>query len=239
MDRVTYLGHSGFAVELPSAILVFDCSTDSSHSLKKMFEKASGKPVVFFVSHYFRRHGDTAIYEMAQNHRRYYVVSNDVDAMSIPSGLDVQGMSPGDYFEDIPGVKSVKAYKTTAKGVCYYVETADGPTIFHAGDLNDWQDEPDKRAQQKESAEFTTIVNRIAEEHPAVDVAFFPVDVRQGDDFARGAREFLKAVKVTDFFPMHFDGDYKEACNAESYITPDTTCHCMHDPGQSIDISRR
>lgn len=237
MYRVTYLEHNGFAVELSSAILVFDYIRDPSHALRRILAKAPDKPVVFFISHYHRMNADSSFYEIAQSHNRTYVISNDVKAEYIPDGLAVQGMSAGDYVENLPGVKSVKAYRSTGKGVSFYVVTADGPTIFHAGDLNDWQDEPNKRTQDHESAEFQEIIRHLAEEHPTVDTAFFAVDVRQGTDFARGAREFLQTIKVKDFFPMHFDGDYREACNSESYLSPGTMCHCLHDPGQSIDLS--
>lgn len=237
MNRVTYLEHSGFAVELPTVILVFDYIRDPSHALKKMLDKAPDKPVIFFVSHNHPSHYDNSIYEIAQSHPREFVMSNDVPAKDIPDTLDVQGMSATDYIEGIPGLKSVKAYRSTGKGVSFYVETEDGPTIFHAGELNDWQHEPDKKAQDKESAKFVEIIRYIASEHPQVDTAFFPVDVRQGNDFARGAREFLQTIKVKDFFPMHFDGDYRKACNSESYLSPGTMCHCLHEPGQSIDLS--
>lgn len=39
------------------------------------------------------------IYEIAQNHKRLYVMANDVPADQIPSTLQVAGMSAGDITE--------------------------------------------------------------------------------------------------------------------------------------------
>ncbi len=84
---------------------------------------------------------------------------------------------------------------------------------------------------------FKKILNRIASENEKINIAMFPVDVRQGSDFARGAKLFLKAIKVDDFFPMHFGGDYKEACDFSEYAeSPETTFHCLHKPGETVEL---
>lgn len=240
MNRITYLSHSGFAVTTSDVILVFDYERDPSHALHRILEQNPDTPVVFFVSHRHQDHYNKSIFELAQNHKRVYVLSNDVPARDVPTTLAVQGMSAGDYVENLPGGISVKAYASTDEGVSFFVTTGEGETIFHAGDLNDWhwQDESTEREVAKADADFRKIVNRIASEHAAMDVAMFPVDVRQGNDFARGARIFLEEINVKDFFPMHFDGDYKLACNSESYCPERTKCHCLHEPGQSIDLSK-
>lgn len=240
MNRITYLEHSGFAVTLPSVIMVFDYMRDPSHALHRILEQNPDKPVVFFVSHSHHDHFNKSIFELAQSHKRVYVMANEVPAQNIPSTLAVQGMSPGDYVEGLPGIKSVKAYGSTDRGVSFYVESEDGPTYFHAGDLNDWhwQDESTPKEVEKADNDFKKIVNRIASEHPEIDVVMFPVDVRQGNDFARGARIFMECIKVGDFFPMHFDGDYRVACDSESYLSVGTGFHCLHEPGESIELMR-
>lgn len=239
MIKVTYLDHSGFAVTLPKAILVFDYFRDPSHSLNKILGDYPALPVVFFASHRHPDHHTPSIYETAQNHRRVYVLSNDIKAKNIPTTLEVQGMSAGDYVENLPGDISVKAYPSTDEGVSFLVTLADGKKIFHAGDLNDWhwQDESTFREVEQASMQFRKILKRIADENPVIDIAFFPVDPRQGSDFERGAREFLGAVKVENFFPMHFDGKYQEACNFAAYNTGGVArCYCLHHPGHSVEI---
>lgn len=240
MTKITYLEHSGFAITLPEAILVFDYYRDPSHALHKILEANPDKQVVFFVSHQHADHYNTGIFELAQNHRRTYVVSNDVPARTIPSQLAVAGMSAGDTIEGLPGDMTVKAYPSTDTGVSFMVTTKDGKKIFHAGDLNDWhwQDESTFKEVEQANDHFKSILNRIASENPSIDIAMFPVDARQGSDYARGARLFLEAIKVKDFFPMHFGADRDEACRFDEYARPDTgKCHCLCRPGESVELS--
>lgn len=238
MNRVTFLDHSGFIVTTDDAVMVFDYYRDPAHALKHVLDNNENKPVVFFVTHHHPDHYSKSIYELAQNHKRIYVLSNDVYPQNVPSDLAVAGMSKGDIIEDLPGIKSVKAYGSTDEGVSFMVTTTSGETIFHAGDLNDWhwQDEASMKEVEKADGQFRVAVNRIASEVPSVDIAFFPVDVRLGSDYARGARVFLQSIKVRDFFPMHFSGDYHKACDFSSYETPGTECHCLHTPGESIEL---
>ncbi|MDE7388434.1 MAG: MBL fold metallo-hydrolase [Muribaculaceae bacterium] len=239
MIKVTYLDHSGFAITTEDAILVFDFLRDPSHALHKLLKENPTLPVTFFVSHHHPDHFNADIFEMAQDHKRTYVISNDELPQNIPSTLRVAGMSPGDVIEDIPGASRVKAYGSTDVGVSYFVTLTDGHTVFHAGDLNlwHWRDENTPAAAVRATADFTKVLNRIESEVSAIDIAMFPVDPRQGTDFAEGARLFTNGIRVANFFPMHFWGEYKEACLFSSYIeAPSTAAHCLHSPGESIEL---
>lgn len=240
MTKVTYLDHSGFAITLDDAILVFDYYRDPAHALHKILSHNPEKPVTFFSTHRHPDHYNPAIFEIAQNRRRTYILSNDIPAQKIPTTLNVQGMSPGDVVENIPGCVRVKAYGSTDVGLSFFVAITSGETIFHAGDLNlwHWKDEYTDRQQMRASQKFDEILNRIKSEVSAVDIAMFPVDPRQGTDFAEGAHRFLKAVSVRHFFPMHFWGDYEEACDFPAYADSQSTdYHCLHVPGTSVDLT--
>ena len=179
------------------------------------------------------------IFNLAQNHERVYVLSNDIVIQQLHKGVSVAAMSKGDVLEDLPGGIKVKAFGSTDEGISFMVTTADGTTIFHAGDLNDWhwKDSSTEREVQKAENDFKVIVNRIKSEFPAIDIAMFPVDPRQGSDFARGATIFLEEIKVKDFFPMHFQGEHSEACDFALYVPADaTSCHCLATPGESITL---
>lgn len=239
MTKVTYLDHSGFAITTADSILVFDYYRDPAHALHRLLEENPSKAVTFFASHHHPDHFNPDIFEIAQNHKRTYVLSNDISARLIPSNLNVQGMSHGDVVEDLPGAKRVVAYGSTDQGVSFMVTTTDGTTIFHAGDLNlwHWKDENTPKEVVKASKAFDHVLNEIASEVPTVKIAMFPVDPRQGTDFAEGAHRFLQRVKVDYFFPMHFWGMYKEACAFPATTdSPSTHYECLHTPGSSVTI---
>lgn len=239
--KVTYLANSGFMVEYPTVTLVFDYMADPAHSVKKALENRPDIPVIFLVTHNHADHFNTDIFNLGQSHRRLYILSNDIPSREIHEDMPIDWMSAGDTIEDLPAGLKVQAFGSTDKGVSYVVTMPDGAKIFHAGDLNFWHWKEENTASQvrKEEQKFATEVNRIAAEVPAVDMAFFPVDVRQGLDCAAGAEQFLQAVRVANFFPMHFKGDYQVACDFKAYQLPDdvrqrTTMYCLHRPGEHV-----
>lgn len=226
-------------VTLKDVILVFDYLHDPSHSLKRELEHCD-KPVIFFISHSLvnNNHFNPGTFEIAQNHKRIYVVSNSLPAKYIPSTLDVAGMSRGDRIDSLPGNISVYAYGAENHDVSFVVSTLEG-TIFHAGNLNIWDmpDETGKQAYEKNLENFTSIVNRIAEDFPELDAVMMNVDPRISLDYAQGARELCQKIKVKDFFPMDIDGDSKEACDFMSYLPKTTQGHCLKDPGESVTLA--
>lgn len=241
--NVTFLENSGFMVEFPRIILVFDYMADPAHKVKKALEHHPDKPVIFFVTHNHSDHFNTDIFNLGQSHRRLYVLSNDIPTREIHDDMPIDWMSAGDIIENLPEGIKVEAFGSTDAGVSYLVTMADGFRIFHAGDLNNWNwdQENTEREIHKAREEFTVIVDRIAAACPAVDVAFFPVDTRLGANCAAGAEQFLTAVKTADFFPMHFKGSYETACDFAAYRLPDavrarTAMHCLHKPGESVEI---
>ena len=216
MITVTYLDHSGFAISTPEAVMIFDYYKDPDKKLEKALKGAEGKEVIFFVSHHHPDHFNTSIFELAQEYKRTYVLSNDIFSKVVPQkGLSVAWMSAGDAIDSIPGIRQVKAYGSTDAGVSYAITLPDGSVIFHAGDLNDWHwsDESTPREVAKAEEKFTEI--------------------------AKGATEFLKKIKVDNFFPMHFWGEPQKACDFTSYVPAgsQTKCHCLDRPGMTVEIA--
>ena len=239
MIKVTYLNNSGFVITASGVIMVFDYYKDPSNSLHKILEANQDAPVVFLVSHHHPDHYNKSIFDLAQNHKRVYILSNDILGKNLPGSEQIVGVSPGDVIYRLPADISVRAYGSTDVGVSFLVTLNDGTTIFHAGDLNDWhwKDTSTEREVQKAENDFKKILNRIAEENPHINIALFPVDARIGSDFARGAQLFLSAIKVDNFFPMHFHDASKEACDFSQYIGDSkAVCHCLHAPGKSAEI---
>jgi hypothetical protein len=111
-------------------------------------------------------------------------------------------MAPGDTvrFSD---ELTVTAFDSTDLGVSFLADFC-GIRIFHAGDLNfwHWREESTMQEIEEADAEFHKAVIPISRE--SIDVAFFPVDPRQGAMFEAGANYFILSVKPRILIPMHY-----------------------------------
>lgn len=126
-----------------------------------------------------------------------YLVSSDM-----PVGTRGKRMAPGDRIELEEGV-SVTAFDSTDLGVSFLLNLH-GHTFFHAGDLNfwHWREESTLKEIEEAEQEFRTAVKPLTGEE--IDVAFFPVDPRQGPMFEAGANYFILQVKPRLLIPMHY-----------------------------------
>lgn len=124
-------------------------------------------------------------------------------ALTFPNRIAACAWPPGD--ERGFGALTVHAYGSTDEGVSFYVNFA-GITLFHAGDLNLWHWRDESSITEIEAAEraFYDCVAPIPKQK--IDVAFFPVDPRQGSMYDAGAGYFIMTVKPKFFIPMHFQG---------------------------------
>ncbi len=181
--QVTKLERSGYMVEYPDFILVFDYTRDQEHHVEKTLRHHPDKPVVFFVTHNHRHTFDTDIFNMAQSHRRVYVLSNDIPTREIHDDMPIDWMSAGDRIEDVANMDiKVEAVEVGGAGVGYYVTTADS-TIFYGGALGEETD--------RERTEV--LIQRFATEHPSVALAIVGQSV--ADTFAAK----VASTKVCDY----------------------------------------
>lgn len=237
MYKVTYLDRSGFIVVNNEAILVFDYYSDPSHALHRTLENNPEKPVIFFVNYHVGAHLNKSIFELAQNHQRTYVMSNDVYPQNVPDTLSVAGMSKGDIIEGLPGDIKVKAYGTSGKGVAFLVTDKKKKNIFHAGALDDPQVvEKIKEEKADSQCSVGVAVNRIAEEVNVIDIAFLPADTDTTSHVARHALQFLNEIKVANLFPIHLGSGNKETSDFKAYEVNGTTVHYLREPGQSLTL---
>lgn len=236
--RVTYLDHSGFAIERDEVILVFDYYRDPSESLTRILRNSPDKPVVFMVSHHHEDHFNPVIFNMAQNHKRVYVLSNDIKGNPLNDKLPIAWIEAGDTLTDLPGDMSVRAFGSTDAGVSYLVTFKNGEKCFHAGDFNywHWQDESTVPEVKDAYNRFVKEMQHIMSAIDKIDIVFFPVDPRQGQDYAAGARLFMENIKVGHFFPMHFWKNADAARCFEDYGTDNTECHALTQPGESAEV---
>ena len=219
MITVTFLGHSGFLAELPSVALLFDWTEGELPSLPE------DKPLYVFVSHAHPDHFDPKIFALDQwkgevlddvdggNRDIYFLLGHGIT-------LDVRrlqrwGISPetagkarvrkGGQSLSLPRAE-IETLSSTDEGVAFLV-TADGLTLFHAGDLNWWHWEGEDTAWNRNmEVNFKRYTEPL--EGREIDLAMLPLDPRLGEDGFRGPQYLLETAEIRRFLPMHQWGDF-------------------------------
>lgn len=197
---IYYLENSGFAVETPEHLLVFDYIRDGGEV--KLGEKVRHKNTLVFVSHGHADHYNPHIWSWREaNPKIRYILSSDVQE----NGPDISRMSPLQRLSFADA--EVATYDSTDLGVSFVV-TTDGFTIFYAGDLNWWHWKEESTAEEVRQSEILFMQALAPLVGQDIDIAFFPVDPRLGSEFALGPQRFLDLVKPRLFVPMHFGENY-------------------------------
>lgn len=203
MMRVTFLDHSGFFVELPSVTLLFDWWKGELPALRP------GIPLLVFASHQHDDHFNPSIFSLDA---AAFLLGKDIK----PRRLERKGVAPealakcrflggNETAAPLPGI-TVETLPSTDEGVAFFV-TADGQTIFHAGDLNWWHWEgEDPGWNRNMEANFLRYTEPLRNRH--IDLALLPLDPRLGKDGFRGPKHFLETAHIQHFIPMHQWGDF-------------------------------
>lgn len=228
---VEYLGGSGFLVTIGETGFLFDASEHGADRriLPEKEALAAYKKLYVFVSHRHDDHFSESIYNLC-GEDAVYIVGFDV-----PQPHRGVRMQPGE--KQGFGNVEVEAFGSTDEGVSFLVEYA-GIRIFHAGDLNLWHWRDESSITEIEAAEkaFYDCVAPIPQEK--IDLAFFPVDPRQGSMYDAGAGYFVMTVKPRIMIPMHFQGRGDVALRfALTAETKHTKVVALEMPGDTIDLS--
>mgnify|MGYP001624047880 FL=1 len=205
MVKVTYLGHSGFLAELPEALLLFD------YYIGSLPELPADKPLYVFVSHRHGDHFNPAIFRLTEKYGQVtFFLSHDIRLT--PAHMErwgigredegkIRSLKPRENYR-VPGLGTVETLKSTDEGVAFLV-TVNETVLYHAGDLNWWLWKgEDKGWLGNMTANFKREIARIAGRR--IDLAFLPLDDRQGEYFYKGMDWFLRSCRVRYAFPMHF-----------------------------------
>ena len=200
--EITHYYHSGFSVGCDDTLLVFDYwrgeEGELTEDMQLTPEDIRGfAHVVVFISHEHPDHLDPVVFSWREFTDVSYVVSSDM-----PVGVRGKRMAPGDTYSPAEGVQ-ITAFDSTDLGVSFLVDFR-GVRFFHAGDLNfwHWREESTMKEIEEADAEFRKAVSPLSRE--SVDVAFFPVDPRQGSMYEAGANYFILSVKPRVLIPMHY-----------------------------------
>lgn len=194
--QVTYLGVSGFLIELKNKYLVFDYFEKGEYDGKVYEqhridpEKLKDKPVCVFCSHSHFDHYNLEVNKKWVKHKNVTFVLGEIGA-KLPQTISMRAHQS----MQVDDIKVVTA-RATDEGVCFLV-FVDGLTIYHGGDHTDWRDMKDEYERQ---------IDFLSEYTQKVDVAFAPVCnffSRTNQGITDAAIHLTQKLGVKNFVPMH------------------------------------
>lgn len=202
---ITYLGHSGFLLELKTIYCLFDYYSGQIPKLNP------DKDLYIFVSHAHHDHYNRDIWLIRKSHPAVkYIVSQDVPLSAGQkqklglSNIDdkIIWRVKADESHQLSSELWVKTLLSTDEGVAFIVNY-NKQTIFHAGDLNLWTwTGDDQEINAGRLSRFMAEMEKIRGE--TFDAAFFPLDPRQDVTCGDGLRIFNQISKTKILIPMHF-----------------------------------
>jgi len=212
--KLTYIFHSGFAIEAGEYNIIIDYYKDSAGKNKGVVYDdilRQDKRLYVLSSHSHLDHFNHAVFEWKELRPDIrYIFSSDIMEEGLAGAGDAFFMKKGDKYTD--EYIAVEAFGSTDLGISFLIKCG-GKTIFHAGDLNNWHwDEESTQDEIKEAGDaYITELNLLAEKVDYLDLAMFPVDPRLGENYMKGAMQFVEKIKTELFVPMHFREHFREA----------------------------
>lgn len=241
---LTYIYHSGFAIEAEGVTLIIDYYKDSSETAPHegvVHDRLLKRPGKLYVlaSHFHPDHFNREVLSWKEQRPDIcYIFSKDILKHHRAQADDAFYINKGEEYED--DALRIRAFGSTDVGISFLIDLQ-GTSIFHAGDLNNWHWSEESTPQEIRKAEgdFLAEVKFIRQTVSAVDVVMFPVDRRMGKDYMKGAKQFIEQIKTTIFVPMHFSDDY-EGGNAFRAIAEAAGCRfiTLGHRGESFDITK-
>ena len=127
-----------------------------------------------------------------------YILSNDIKTTKSQNTKFI-GANERLLVDDL----EIRTLESSDLGVAFIVKVED-KIIYHAGDLNWWHWEGENTPEENKFAEdkFKSAIDKIKGEN--IDVAFLPLDSRQGNQYYLGFDYFMRNTNTKVAFPMHF-----------------------------------
>ncbi len=213
-----YIYHSGFVIKGMEFALLIDYYMDTpKRYVHEHFLQFPGK-LYILATHAHPDHFNSEILEWQKERPDIqYILSSDIRHKMRHSTVDAVFLKKGEIWNN--GQITIRTFGSTDAGVSFLIDV-EGERIFHAGDLNDWHwDEESTPAEirQAENA-WHRELDTLAKATDYIDLAMFPVDLRLGKNYMRGAQEFIKRIKVKRFVPMHCWDQYDKANAFRPYV---------------------
>lgn len=206
--KLTYIYHSGYAIEAEGFTIIIDYFRDSDNGIVyNELLKKKGK-LYILSTHSHHDHFNKEILKWKNIHPDViYIFSKDILSYRKAKARDAIYLDKSDSYQD--ETLYIKAYGSTDLGISFLIK-AGKKTIFHAGDLNNWHwNEESTKDEIKEAEDFyQRELDLLATNVSHLDLAMFPIDPRLGKDYMKGAEQFVSAIKTDMLAPMHFDEAY-------------------------------
>ncbi len=236
--KLTYIYHSGYAIETEGLSLIIDYYKDSANEggVVSNLLKKEGKLYVL-STHSHADHFNKEILKWKDAKKDItYIFSKDILNNGFAKADDAIYLDKLDTYKD--SNIAIKAFGSTDLGVSFLMEIK-GKTIFHAGDLNNWHWNEESTPEEIQEAEtyYSKELELLAANVKYIDLAMFPIDPRLGKDYMKGARQFIEAIKVDILVPMHFGEAYDKAA-AFSEIAAKNKCRYISwkKKGESLEF---
>lgn len=208
--KLRYIKHSSYAIFDKNFNMLFD------YYKGEMPEFEKDKVLFVFVSHRHYDHFSKEIFSLEKKvDKIIYIVSGDIDRRDVPENIldKLIFLSPNTDKEiSLENEKiRIHTYKSTDEGLAFIIDTKD-KRIYYAGDLNYWywEEEPSiwNESQEKDYRSQLKYMQALLEDGKNIDMAFIPLDNRQGEFAYLGIEYFIDFVDAKKIFPMHFNGAF-------------------------------
>lgn len=210
---ITYINHSGFFIETENACFLFDYYMGEIPKLNK------AKPLLVFVSHGHPDHYNPVIFELVHQHPSVqFIIPKGTQIKKYVFQYEEKGIDLSAHLilvkksETIEIILSngkslqITTLKSTDIGVAYLLDY-EGKTYYHAGDLNLWLWEGEgEEFNRNMTRKYFTQLEKLKDK--SIDIAFVPLDPRQGKDAFAGMESFLEYTNTEYVFPMHMWEEY-------------------------------
>ncbi len=206
--NVTYIYHSGYAVEFESCCFLFD------YFKGKLPPCVWDKELFVFASHIHKDHFNPQLFELFKDKEDVtFVLSSDIDLALFPGVEALQRERPKKIVFAPPDARltlqdargdgiELETFLSTDCGVAFLL-TCGGKTVFHAGDLNwwAWPDDTEAEAEDMKNRFFAQLEQLRGRK---IDLAFLSLDPRQGALYSLGFDAYMRACRIANAFPMHY-----------------------------------
>lgn len=233
--KLTYIYHSGYAIEVEHFAIIIDYYKDSEkEAVKNGLLKKKGR-LYILSTHSHHDHFNKEILDWKKECPDIiYIFSKDILDNKNAKDSDAIYLDKSDFYEDEN--LFIQAYGFTDLGVSFLIR-AENKTIFHAGDLNNWHWNEESTGEEIKEAEdfYQKELDLLAADVKHIDLAMFPVDPRLGKDYMKGAEQFVNAIQTDILAPMHFGMAYDKAgAFVKAAQRNGCKCICWKHTGESF-----